>query len=131
MKRMKPKVADLTRRERQIMDIIYSAGRATALEVRENMPNAPSYSAVRTLLRLLEDKGHVRHLQDGPRYVYLPVTPRGAAAQSALSRVVDTFFGGSLEETVATLLDKKSRLVSNDELDRLSRLIEEARKEGR
>ncbi len=131
MTKVKSRTSDLTRRERQIMDVIYSRGRATAQDVREGMPDAPSYSAVRALLRLLEDKGHVRHVQDGPRYVYVPKTPRAAAARSALRRVVSTFFEGSVEQTVATLLDEPSRDISDEELDRLARLIDEARKEGR
>ena len=113
------------------MDVIYARGRATAQEVLEGMPDAPSYSAVRAHLRLLEDKGHVRHVQDGPRYVYVPVKPRAAAARSALRRVVSTFFEGSVEQTVATLLDEQSRKMSDEELARLARMIDEARKEGR
>ena len=131
MTRKKDQASDLTRRERQIMDVIYARGRATAQEVQEGIPDAPGYSAVRALLRLLEEKGHVLHEQDGPRYVYVPTTPRTAAARSALDRVVSTFFEGSVEQTVATLLDARSRDISDDELARLARLIEEARKEGR
>ena len=131
MTKKSTKASNLTRRERQIMDVIYAEGRATAQQVRAGMPEAPSYSAVRALLRLLEDKGHLRHEQDGPRYVYLPVTPRATAARSALRRVVSTFFEGSVEQTVATLLDDRSRKVSDEELARLARLIAEARKEGR
>ncbi len=131
MTRGKPKERDLTRRERQIMDVIYERGRASAQDVRDGIPDAPSYSAVRALLRLLEDKGHVRHVEDGARYVYVPTTPRTTAARSALDRVVSTFFAGSVEDTVATLLDARSRGMSDDELDRLARLIDDARKEGR
>src|SRR5262245_7164258 len=116
MRDRKHRTSDLTRRERQIMDVIYTNGRATAAEVQEGMPDAPSYSAVRALLRLLEEKGHVRHVQDGPRYVYVPITPRTAAARSALDRVVQTFFHGSVEQTVATLLDARSRDISDSEL---------------
>jgi BlaI family transcriptional regulator, penicillinase repressor len=131
MPRKRPNARDLTRRERQIMDVIYARGRASAQEVQDGIPDAPSYSAVRALLRLLEDKGHLRHVEDGPRYVYMPTTPHTTAARSALDRVVSTFFAGSVEETVATLLDARSRGMSDDELDRLARLIDEARKEGR
>lgn len=113
------------------MDVIYARGRATVQEVLEGMPNAPSYSTVRALLRLLEEKNHVRHVQDGPRYAYVPVTPRTAAARTALRRVVSTFFGGSVEQTVSTLLDDRSRKLSDQELAGLARLIDEARKEGR
>lgn len=121
----------LSRRERQIMDIIYAAGRATASEVREQMPDAPSYSAVRAMLRILEEKGHLRHEQDGPRYVYLPVVPRDRASRSALEHLVETFFEGSTQSAVAALLDLKTAHLSPEELDRLSKLIDEARKEGR
>jgi predicted transcriptional regulator len=131
MRDRKRKTSDLTRRERQIMDVIYENGRATAAEVRDGIPDAPSYSAVRALLRLLEEKGFVRHVQDGPRYVYVPTTPRTTAARSALDQVVRTFFDGSVEQTVATLLDARSRDISDGELERLAELIEQARKEGR
>lgn len=123
--------AHLSRRERQIMDVIYQQGRATAADVLENMPNAPSYSAVRAMLRLLEDKGLVRHEQDGPRYVYLPTLSRDKARQSAMKQLLQTFFDDSAEQAVAALIDMSRPKMSDAELDRLSRLIDEARKEGR
>ena len=122
--------AQLSRRERQIMDVIYRRGRATAAEVLEGLPDPPSYSAVRALLRLLEEKGHVHHEQDGPRYVYAPTVARDRARRTALKHVVRTFFDGSATEAVAALLDGETRL-PDAELDRLSALIEQARKEGR
>lgn len=121
----------LSRRERQIMDVIYRFGQATAQEVREHLPDPPSYSAVRALLRVLEEKGHVAHRQDGPRYVYLPTVPREEARRSALRQLLGTFFDGSAEQAVAALLDMSGRQLSDDELDRLSDLIERARQEGR
>jgi predicted transcriptional regulator len=121
----------LSRRERQIMDIIYQRGRATAQEVMEDLPEPPSYSAVRAMLRLLEEKGYLKHEQDGPRYVFLPTLAREKARKSALQRVLKTFFGGSTEQAVAALLDLSRPKLSKDELDRLSRMIEEAREEGR
>ena len=121
----------LTRRERQIMDIIYRLGKATAQEVLENIPEPPSYSAVRALLRLLEERGHVRHVTEGQKYVYLPAVGRSDARRSALSHVVRTFFGGSVEQAIATLVDSSRSRLSPDELDRLSELIEKAKKEGR
>ena len=121
---------ELSRRERQIMDFLYQRGRATAAEVQENLPDPPSYSAVRAMLRVLEDKGHARHEQDGPRYVYVPRVARDRAKRSALRHVVRTFFDGSKEQLVAALLDDKSTQLSKDELDRLAGLIERARKEG-
>lgn len=123
--------AHLSRRERQIMDVIYQQGRATAAEVMENLPNPPSYSAVRAMLRLLEDKGFIRHEQDGPRYVFLPTLSRDKARQSAMKQLLQTFFDDSAEQAVAALIDMSRRKLSDAELDRLSRLIDEARKEGR
>ena len=120
---------DLSRRERQIMDVIYQRGQATASEVLEGLPDPPSYSAVRALLRVLETKGHVRHKQETNRYIYLPTQPRSRAAQSALAQVVQTFFGGSVEQTVATLLSDADTRLSEEELSRLAELIEQA-KEG-
>jgi BlaI family transcriptional regulator, penicillinase repressor len=121
----------LSRRERQIMDVVYRLGRATAADVRENLSDPPSYSAVRALLRVLEDKGHVRHEQDGPRYVFLPTVPRARARASALRQLVHTFFDGSTEQAVAALLDLSSTALSAPELDRLGRLIAQAKREGR
>jgi predicted transcriptional regulator len=121
----------LTRREREIMDVLYKAGRATAHEVLAAMAEPPSYSAVRAQLRLLEEKGHVRHVEDGARYVYMPVVGRTEARRSALSHVVKTFFGGSVEQAVATLVDASRSKLTKDELDRLGRIIDQAKKEGR
>jgi predicted transcriptional regulator len=121
----------LSRRERQIMDIIYQRGRATAQEVMESLPDPPSYSAVRAMLRLLEEKGLLRHEQDGPRYIFLPTLAREKARKSALKQMLKTFFGDSTEQAVAALLDLSRSKLSKDELDRLSQMIEEARKEGR
>src|SRR5829696_9220773 len=121
---------DLSRRERQIIDILYSNGRATAAEVQAALPDPPSYSAVRALLRILEDKGHVRHEQDGPRYVYVPRHALHNARRSALRHVVQTFFEGSTEQAMAALIDENGRRLSDDELRRMGELIQRARKEG-
>jgi predicted transcriptional regulator len=119
-----------SRRERQIMDILYARGRATASEIHRAMPDRPSYSAVRAKLRVLEEKGHVRHEEEALRYVYLPTLKREAARKSALRHVVSTFFGGSVEQAVSALLSLKAADLSQEELDRISRLVEEAKKEG-
>lgn len=119
---------DLSRRERQIMDILYRRGRATAAEVQQEMPEAPGYSAVRAMLRVLEEKGHVRHEEESLRYVFLPTASRGQATRSAVKHLVETFFEGSTERAVAALLDGK---LSKEELNRLAGLIESAKKEGR
>lgn len=121
----------LSRREREMMDIIYEAGKATAAEVRNAMASPPSYSAVRATLRVLEEKGHVKHRQDGPRYIYLPTVPRSKARQSALRHLVQTFFDGSTQNAVAALLDMQSKRLTSDELDRLANMIEQAKEEGR
>lgn len=121
----------LSRRERQIMDILYRLERATAAEVQEAMADAPSYSAVRAHLRVLEEKGHVVHDQDGPRYVFRARVPRDRARKSALDQVVTTFFGGSAVEAVSTLLDMNADDIDPDELEALSKLIDQAREEGR
>jgi predicted transcriptional regulator len=123
--------AHLSRRERQIMDVIYSKGRATAAEVLEAIPTPPSYSAVRAMLRLLEEKGYLRHEQDGPRYVFLPTLSRERARQSAMKQLLQTFFDNSAEQAVAALLDMSRAKLSAAELDRLSEMIDKARKEGR
>jgi predicted transcriptional regulator len=120
----------LSRRERQIMDVVYRLGKASAADVLENMPDPPGYSAVRTMLRLLEEKGFLRHDQDGPRYVYVPTLSRDKARQSALKQLVQTFFDNSTEQTVAALLDMSKSKMSSEELARLSELIEKAKKEG-
>ena len=122
---------DLSRRERQIMEIIYQQGQATAAEVLGRLPDPPGYSAVRATLRLLEEKGYLRHDQDGPRYVYLPTLAREKARRSALRQMLQTFFDGSTEAAVAALLDLSRPKLSAPELERLSRMIDEAKKEGR
>ena len=121
---------DLSRRERQILDILYQRGQATAAEVQSALPEPPSYSAVRALLRILEEKGHVRHEQDGPRYVYLPTVPRDNAQRSAMRHLLQTFFDGSAEQAISALLDDSSAKLSSAELDRLARMIDTARKTG-
>ena len=120
----------LSRRERQIMDILYANGRSTAAEVQAAMPEAPSYSAVRAMLRILEEKEHVRHEQDGPRYVYVPTVGRENAKRSALKHMLHTFFDGSAEQAISALLDDRSAKLSEAELDRLARLIDQARNTG-
>jgi predicted transcriptional regulator len=133
----------LSRRERQIMDILYQRGQASAAEVLEELPDPPSYSAVRAMLRILEEKGHLKHKRQGTRYIFSPTVPRDRARRSALQRVLQTFFDGSAEQAVATLLDLSVAKLSDADLDRLSDLIdqakqdrladmiEQARKEGR
>ena len=121
----------LSRRERQIMDVLYQMAEATTAEVQERMPEAPSYSAVRAMLRILEEKGHVRHHEDGPRYVYRPVVARDTAQKSAVSHMLRTFFNGSVEAAMTALLDATDRKLSRDEVKRLSSLIEQQRQEGR
>lgn len=121
---------NLSRRERQIMDILFSRGRATAAEIHEELPDRPTYSAVRAKLRVLEEKGHVRHEAEDLRYVYLPTVRRETARRSALKHLVQTFFEGSVEQTVAALIDGASSSLSSEELDRIARLVEQARQEG-
>jgi predicted transcriptional regulator len=122
-----PLAHKLSARERQIMDVLFQRGAATAAEVREGMPDAPSYSAVRTQLRILEDKGHVTHEQDGPRYVYRPTLTKERAKRSALNHLVDTFFNGSAGQAMAALLDDSNTELSERDLDRLEDLISQAR----
>jgi predicted transcriptional regulator len=121
----------LTKRERQIMDVLYKLGRATAAEVRQRLDGAPSDSTVRTQLRVLEGKGHVRHEEQGLRFVYMPTVPRHSARRSALRHLVDTFFDGSSAKAVAAILGGEAAKVSDDDLDRIARLVEEARENGR
>jgi predicted transcriptional regulator len=121
----------LSRRERQIMDVIYARGEATAAEVLAELPDPPSKTAVRTILRILEEKGHLKHKQQGLRYVYQPSRRRGPAGRSALQRVLHTFFDGSLEKAVAAHLGDSAADLSDDELARLAELIQQARKKGR
>lgn len=120
----------LTRRERQIMDILYKRGRATANEVLEDLPGNSHYSTVRTQLRVLEEKGHVTHEEAGVRFVYMPAVPRRAARKSALRHLVDTFFDGSAEQVVAAVLGGEGARLSDDELDRIAELVDKAKKEG-
>ncbi len=121
----------LSRRERQIMDILYQRGKSSATGVREAMPNAPSYSAVRAMLRVLEDKGHIRHQAEGLKYVYLPTVTRDKAKRSAVKHLLDTFFNDSPEQVVAALLDVSSTRMTRQELDRMTEMIEKAKQEGR
>jgi predicted transcriptional regulator len=121
---------NLSRRERQIMDIVYLRGEATATEVLADLPDAPSRTTVRTLLRILEQKGHLKHTEKGREFVYRPATTRTRAGQSAVRRVLKTFFGGSLEKAVAMHLSDPTSEVSAEELKRLSALIRDARKKG-
>jgi BlaI family penicillinase repressor len=120
---------NLSRRERQIMDILYQRGRATGAEIHAALPDRPSYSAVRAKLRVLEEKGHVRHEAEMLRYVYVPTMPRDNARRSALRHMISTFFDGSVEQAVAALLDLSAARLSKEDLDRISALIDEAKKE--
>jgi len=122
---------NLSRREREIMDIIYETGGATALQVMERLPSPPSYSAVRALLRVLERKGHLSHRQEGPRYVFSAVLPREKARRSALKHLLRTFFDDSTEDVVAALLDISEAGLAEDEYRRLLELVNKARREGR
>jgi predicted transcriptional regulator len=128
--RSAPGHAALSRRERQIMDILYRRGRATATEVMDDLSGMPNYSTVRTQLRVLEEKGHVRHEEHGLRYVYAPAVPRAAARKSALRHLVDTFFDGSAEQVVAAVLGGEARRLSDEDLNRIAELVAKARKEG-
>lgn len=121
----------LSRREREIMDILYRDGELTASEVVERLPGAPSNSTVRTILRILEEKGHVKHEQQGMRYLYKPTVNRDRARRSALNHLLSTFFDGSPEAVVSTLLDERSARLSDEQLASLAQLIDRARKEGR
>jgi predicted transcriptional regulator len=127
----RPTHANLTRRERQIMDILYRRGRATAGEVMQDLTGEPNYSTVRTQLRVLEEKGHVKHEEIGLRYVYAPTVPRSAVRQSALRHLIDTFYDGSTEKVVAALLGVEGSRLSQEELDRIATLVDKARKGGR
>ena len=130
IKRANPQTV-LTRRERQIMDILYRRGRTTAAEVMEDLSGEPSYSTVRTQLRVLESKGHVRHEEEGLRYIYMPTIARSAVRQSALRHLIETFFEGSAEKMLSTLLGHDGSKLSDEELARLAELIAKARKGGR
>ena len=128
---MRENDTQLTRRERQIMEILHARGQATAAEVHQALPDSPSYSTVRALLRILEEKGHVKHRREGLRYVHLPTEARARASRSALRRVVRTFFGGSAPLAVAALLGSTDTELSTEEIDTLQKIINEARKEGK
>ena len=121
---------NLSRRERQIMDILYRRGRASAQEILEAMPDPPTYSAVRAKLRVLEEKGHIRHEEEALRYVYVPTVARDSARRSALRHLLSTFFENSVEQAVAALVDLSAANLSREELDRISSLIDEAKKEA-
>jgi BlaI family transcriptional regulator, penicillinase repressor len=127
----KPLHTVLTRRERQIMDILYRRGRATSSEVMQELSGEPNYSTVRTQLRVLESKGHVQHEEEGPRFVYMPALAHRAARKSALRHLVETFFEGSTEKVVGALLGGEGARLSDGELDRIAALVAKARKEGR
>src|SRR5436190_3720052 len=130
-KQLQSPATPLSRRERQIMDVVYKLGRATVGEVMERLSGEPAYSTVRAQLRVLEDKGHLRHEEHGLRYVYLPRVPRHMVRQSALKHLINTFFEGSAGKAVAALLGKDGFKISEEELDRISELIEKAKKEDR
>jgi predicted transcriptional regulator len=126
-----PPPLDLGRRERQIMEVVYRLGRATAAEVRANLSNPPSYSAVRAMLRILEEKGHLAHDQKGVRHVFFPTLARDDAGESAMRHVLRTFFAGSTAAAMAALLDTTEEPPSEEDLDALARMIERAREQGR
>lgn len=121
----------LSRRERQIMDVVYRLKHATVQEAIDGLDDPPGYSSIRATMRLLEEKGHLKHISDGPRYIYLPTRTRDTARKSALRHLMDTFFDDSIESTVATLLDVKSKDLTDEELDRIQELIQQARNRGR
>ena len=120
-----------SRREREIMDALYKLGKATAAQIQAAMPDPPSYTAIRTLLTILEKKGHIRHRADGPRYIYEPKVAREKMAQKAVKSVLSTFFDNSVEGVVAALLNQEDSRLTREELDRLAQMIEKAREDGR
>jgi BlaI family transcriptional regulator, penicillinase repressor len=124
-------LAALSRRERQIMDVLYQRGKASAAEVREAMEDAPSYSAVRAMLRVLEEKGHVKHEAEGLKFVYVPTLSREKAKRSAVKHLLDTFFSDAPDQVVAALLDVSSRRMTREDLDRMAQMIEKAKREGK
>jgi len=130
-RRREQTLGGLSRRERQIVDIVYRRSRASAAQVREDLPDAPSYSSVRTFLSILEQKGHLKHVKEGNRYIYSPTRRRERVGRAALRRVLQTFYQGSVEKTMAALLDLSELQLSPEEMDRLAELIEQAREEGR
>jgi predicted transcriptional regulator len=119
----------LSRRERQVMNIIYSSGQATAVEIHERLPDPPTFSATRAVIRTLSEKGHIRHQEQGLRYVYLPTVPADTAKRSALSSVISTFFGGSPTQLMATLLENSTTNVTDGELEQLELMIQRAKEE--
>ncbi len=121
----------LSRREREIMDILYRHSQATARLVQQELADAPGYSAVRATLRILEDKGHVRHKRQGRSYVYFPATGRATAREAALARLVDVFFGGSTADAILAMIDERAAKLDAGEISRIEAMIEQARKEGR
>ena len=126
-----PKSHSLSRRERQIMDVLHRLQQATAVVVQQELPEAPSYSAVRALLRILEDKGHVCHVVEGPRYIYQPVAPLEAERESAVKHLVRTFFDGSTEDAMVALMESADKKLTRKQLDELAARIDAARREGR
>lgn len=128
---MSEEKSDLSRRERQIMEALYRLGRASAIEIRDAMASPPTYTAVRTHLALLQDKGHIRHERQGAKHIYEPVVPRDEMAKNVIAGVIENFFGGSVERVVATLIEPGTGAVSDDQLERLSKLIQQAREQGR
>lgn len=122
--------AELGRRERQIMDVLFRRGRASASDVLQELPDPPSYSSVRSMLRLLETKGHVRHEWEGPRHIYLPTKGRGKVQRSAAKHILETFFNNSMETAVAAMLGATDKPISREELERLAQLVERARRKG-
>jgi predicted transcriptional regulator len=130
-RRREQPLGNLSRRERQIVDIVYRRGHASAAQVREDLHDAPSYSSVRTFLSILEEKGHLKHVVEGGRYIYSPTRRRERVGRAALRRVLQTFYQGSVEKTMAALLDVSESQLSREEIDRLAALIDEAREEGR
>lgn len=131
MPKSAPAAAQLSRRERQIMDLVYRHGSATAADIHRQLPDPPVAAAVRTMLRILEEKGHLRHEKDGQRHVYYPMTPRSVAQRSAVRHMVGTFFGGSRAAAIAALLDENDRPLSDDERVELSNVIKRLRTEGK
>src|SRR5580700_9060547 len=129
--RKQEKSGGLSRRERQIMDALYRLGKASAAEIREALADPPTYTAVRTHLGILQEKGHIKFESDGTRYIYEPVVPREEMAKSVIEGVLQTFFGGSIERVVSTLLDSEESKVTPEQLDRLREIIEQASREGR
>jgi predicted transcriptional regulator len=123
--------SDLSRRERQIMEALYRLGKASAIEIRDAMPSPPTYTAVRTHLALLTDKGIIRHERQGAKHIYEPVVPREEMAKNVIAGVLENFFEGSVERVVATLIEPGSAPLSDDQLDRLTLLIQQAREQGR